>query len=126
MESAPKDIAVALSIGIDAVHFHLFAMRKLLGAHSNIEMLHILYQNEAHSLDSLKLTPRGKEVFALMLTGMADKKIAERLGISYSGVRRHKEKMLLMNGCNTVLELVSKYYAHCNAKDYQNTLDSRL
>lgn len=117
MGFVPKDVAVALSIGIDAVHFHLLTIRKLLGVHSNLEMLHVIYENEAQSLDSLKLTPRGKEVFTLMLTGMADKKIAEHLGMSYSGVRRHKEKMLLMNGCNTVLELVSKYYEGAPGKE---------
>lgn len=68
--------------------------------------------NTNHVFDPrcLKLTPRGTEVFRLLLEGVSDKQIAERLGISYSGVRRHKEKMLLMNDCNTVLELDSKYY----------------
>ena len=27
-----------------------------------------------------------------------------------SGVRRHREKMLMANGCNSMLELVAKYY----------------
>lgn len=88
---------------------HLATVRKQLGVHSSIEMLHVLCGSEG-SYDSLKFTPRGKEVFKLILSGMSDKKIAECLGISYSGVRRHKEKMLLVNGCTTVLELISKYY----------------
>ena len=58
----------------------------------------------------LKLTPRGAEVFRLILEGVTDHGIAKRLGISYSGVRRHKEKMLLANGCASMLELVAKYH----------------
>lgn len=67
----------------------------------------------------INLTPRGKEIFQLILKGLSDKQIGEYLGISYSGVRRHKEKMILANGCNSILELVSKYYelrdnTHCD------------
>lgn len=59
---------------------------------------------------AIKLTTRGKEVFQLILEGVGDKQIGERLSISYSGVRRHKEKMLIANGCQSMLELISKYY----------------
>ena len=31
--------------------------------------------------------------------------------MSVSGVKRHKEKMLLQNNCSTLLELIAKY--HC-------------
>jgi DNA-binding CsgD family transcriptional regulator len=37
----------------------------------------------------------GKEVFALMLQGLGQREIGERMGMSVSGVKRHKEKMLL-------------------------------
>ena len=76
-------------------------------------MLHLLFDEQGISPNPLKLTPRGAEVFQLILTGMSDKKIGEALGMSYSGVRRHKEKMLLVNGCNTLLELVAKYHEPC-------------
>jgi DNA-binding CsgD family transcriptional regulator len=60
---------------------------------------------------SIKLTPRGREVFMLILKGITDKHIASLMGISYSAVRRHKEKMLFQNDCYSMLELISKHYA---------------
>ncbi len=58
----------------------------------------------------IKLTPRGREIFQLTLTGKTDKQIGNELGISYNCVRRHKEKMINTNNCNSMLELISKYY----------------
>lgn len=85
----------------------------MLGAHNSIEVLQAMHNVNEFNPNSLKLTPRGTEVFRLILEGLSDKRIGERLGISYSCVRRHKEKMLLENGCKTMLELVAKYYAAC-------------
>lgn len=78
--------------------------------HNSIEVLHAVGGKSDNVLDGLRFTPRGKEVFRLMLEGLSDKQIAVRLGISYSGVRRHKEKMLLVNGCASILELIAKYH----------------
>lgn len=85
-------------------------MHKKIGVRSSIAMLHILDKKTEKSMSAIKLTPRGKEVFQLVLTGLNDIKIADRLGITYSGVRRHREKMLLANRCDTMLELVAKYH----------------
>lgn len=74
-------------------------------------MLHFIVNEIKFDPYVIKLTPRGKEVFQLILEGLGDKQIGERLGISYSGVRRHKEKMLINNSCESMLELISKYYA---------------
>lgn len=57
----------------------------------------------------MKFTPRGREVFHLILEGKTCTEIAELLNMSKSGVRRHKEKMLLQNDCTSMLELVAKY-----------------
>lgn len=103
-----------LSIDRKIVYLHLAHIRKSIGAHSSIEMLHMLFaEQNADYTNPLKLTPRGAEVFNLILQGVSDKKIGETLGMSYSGVRRHKEKMLLVNGCDSMLELVAKYYEPC-------------
>lgn len=102
-----------MSIDRKVVYLHLANIRKSIGAHSSIEMLHLILDDLGASRNPLKLTPRGAEVFQLILKGMSDKKIGEALGMSYSGVRRHKEKMLLVNGCNTILELVAKYHEPC-------------
>lgn len=64
----------------------------------------------AHPRQPIKLTPRGAEVFRLSLDGFSTIKIARYLKITRSGVRRHKEKMLMANGCTSMLELVAKYY----------------
>lgn len=47
----------------------------------------------------------------LFMRGFTYKKIAEHLGISLSGVRRHREKMLWQNECKSMLELIAKYQA---------------
>jgi len=73
-------------------------------------MLSVLACKTEKTMSAIKLTPRGKEVFQLVLTGLSDNKIADSLGITYSGVRRHREKMLLANKCDTMLELVAKYH----------------
>jgi DNA-binding CsgD family transcriptional regulator len=63
--------------------------------------------NAAHTL---RLTPRGKEVFLFVKEGLTNKRIAERMGISVSAVKRHKEIMLLQNKCSSMLELIAKYH----------------
>lgn len=47
----------------------------------------------------------------LFMRGFTYTKIAEHLGISLSGVRRHREKMLWQNDCKSMLELIAKYQA---------------
>lgn len=107
-----KETAEIMHLRPSTVHRYLARVREALRVHTSIEML----QPEAITIatqDSIKLTPRGTTVFELTLQGVNDKKIAATMGISYSGVRRHKEKMLLSNGCATMLELVAKYYRNC-------------
>ncbi|MFI3272898.1 MAG: LuxR C-terminal-related transcriptional regulator [Pseudomonadota bacterium] len=94
----------------DIVYLHLATIRKMIGAHNSLEMLYMLTDTKDMSLAHLKLTPRGKEVFLCILRGYADKEIGHQLGMSYSGVRRHKEKMLRANNCSSILQLVGKYY----------------
>ena len=50
------------------------------------------------------------------------REIAERLGMSVSGVRRHCEKMLWKNGCNTMLALIAKYKLHRKQESTLNDL----
>lgn len=91
------------------VYWHLAAIRKVFGVHSNIELLHQLNEELEASMSTIRLTPRGREVFKLAMQGLSIKKISERLGISYSGVLRHREKMLLSNECSSMLQLIAKY-----------------
>jgi DNA-binding CsgD family transcriptional regulator len=85
-------------------------MRKVFESSSYLEMLHKLHKKTDGNVSMIRLSPRGKEVFALIVEGMSSKRISERLGISVSGVRRHKEKMLIQNKCASLLELLAKYH----------------
>lgn len=65
------------------------------------------------------------------MRGCTYKEIAERLGISISGVYRHREKMLLQNKdgdtdtCESMLELAAKHQAWLAAQqDGTPTTDS--
>ncbi len=58
----------------------------------------------------LKFTKRGSEVFQLYLKGYSGRKIGTILGMSYSGVRRHKEKMVSANSCASMRELAARFY----------------
>lgn len=78
----------------------LYTIRKILGAQSTLEMLNILRTiPEQATPATLRFSPRGKEVFLLIMDGLNIKEISERLGIGTSGVKRHREKMLLQNDC---------------------------
>lgn len=77
--------------------------------HGNIELLWELRKESDTGISALRLTPRGKEVFTLIMRGLTIAQIAVRLGISYSGVLRHREKMLLQNNCRSMPELITKY-----------------
>jgi DNA-binding NarL/FixJ family response regulator len=83
-------------------------------------MLHILHKTQDSEPPRLRLTTRGKEVFELTVKGFGNKQIGECLGMSISGVRRHKEKMLLHNDCKAMLELIAKYYRAGGSKDRIN------
>lgn len=41
------------------------------------------------------------------MEGLTDRNIAKQLGIGYSTVRRHKERMQDANGCRSMRELVA-------------------
>ena len=79
---------------------------KALSSCTNID-----FQQEV--LSDMGLTPRGKEVFLLILEGLSNRQIAAQLSITPSGVKRHREKMLLRNGCTSMMELVAKYIRLC-------------
>ena len=107
---ASKISAGNLSIEVATVYWHLAAIRKAFGVHSNIELLHHLNEEPEASISTIRLIPRGREVFELAMSGLSIREISKRLGISYSGVLRHREKMLLANECNPMLELIAKYH----------------
>ena len=58
---------------------------------------------------NIRLTPRGKKVLELYMRGHTYRQIAKHLGMSVGGVRRHLEKMLLQNNCDSMLKIIAKY-----------------
>ena len=52
------------------------------------------------------LTPREQEVLALLVTGMHNRRVAERLGISPRTVEVHKARVMEKLGARTLVELV--------------------
>jgi len=96
-------------ITLGSLRLHLARIRKKIGAHNNQEILHVLGKTPEHAESPLRFSSRGKEVFLLILEGKTCKAIGESLGMSVSGVKRHKENMLRQNGCGTMRELIAKY-----------------
>ena len=99
-----------MGIERSTLYRHLANIRKILRVNNYVEMMQSFNGNKTDVHSEVKLTPRGAEVFALVLSGMSDRHIAEHLGISYSAVRRHKEKMIQVNKCGTIKELIAKHH----------------
>jgi DNA-binding CsgD family transcriptional regulator len=99
-----------LFIQVGTLYQHLHRIGNVLGTRNYFEMLHMLHKQPEDETPMLRFSPRGKEVFTLMTQGVSIKRIGECLGMSVSGVRRHREKMLLQNNCKSMLELVAKYH----------------
>mgnify|MGYP000293781647 CR=1 FL=1 len=108
--TTPKKIAREMRTSRKLIHLHLSRIRKKFSVHTTIEIMRCTGETLAYPKHPIKLTPRGAEVFRLSLSGVNTTRIARCLKISRSGVRRHREKMLMANGCNSMLELVAKYY----------------
>ena len=66
----------------------------------------LTHQEQVHALEN-KLTPREREVMALMVQGKSTKVIAESLGISPNTVELHRAKVMKKMEVKTVAELVS-------------------
>jgi DNA-binding CsgD family transcriptional regulator len=109
-----------LFIGIETIYVHRSNIRKALGARNAFETLHLLLKKTGSAIPMIRFTPRGKEVFALMLQGVGYREIGERMGMSVSGVKRHKEKILLQNDCNSMMELLLKYHGQPRCKDRED------
>ena len=108
-----------LFISARTVYKHRAEVRRVLGARNTFELLDMLHQQTGCISPTVRLSPRGGKVFTLLLEGLSNKEIGERLGMSVSGVKRHREKMLLQNNCATILELIAKYHGADNMENGQ-------
>jgi DNA-binding CsgD family transcriptional regulator len=92
-------------------------IRQVFGVHSTRELLLMLEICDFADAPAVRLSPRGKDVLQLFMRGLTYKQIGDRLGMSVSGVRRHREKMLWRNDCESLLELIVKYRGKHIAED---------
>ena len=102
-------MAEKLFIAMNTLYIYLSRIHKKLGVRNSRELLHLLRKRPEHAMSTLRFTPRGREVFALIVEGASSKEISERLGMGINGVKRHKDKMLWQNNCDTMRELIAKY-----------------
>lgn len=70
----------------------------------------VIVSELATSISEFTLTSRGKESFELALDGKMISEISKLLCISFSGVLRHREKILEENACHSMNKLIAKYY----------------
>jgi DNA-binding CsgD family transcriptional regulator len=121
-----KAIAKIMSITNGTLRQYILIITKAFGVHSTLELLLMLDTTGLSDAPAVRLTPRGKEVLRLLLTGMTNRRIGECMGISLSGVRRHREKMLQQNGCESMLELIARYHArHADGRNVDQCKRSR-
>ncbi len=106
-----KDISVELNISYQTVRAHFRDIRNILQVNSSIDILKKIYP-DGGDINNLKLTPRGKKVFYLMLENMYIEDIAHHLNISVSAVKRHRENMFLNNNCSSVFQLIGIFYGN--------------
>lgn len=111
METGPKVIAKILYTTYGTIRWHLANLRKVYNVHSTRELLLVAGVHAPEASQTVRFSPRGREVMDLFMRGVTYKQIAEQLGISLSGVRRHREKMLWQNDCKSMLELIARYQA---------------
>lgn len=121
-----KEMVPILFVSYGTIRWHLVNLRRYFKVRTTRELLHKLevdcIADAPASTSQIKLSPRGKEVFDLFMRSFTHREIAERLGMSVSGVRRHCEKMLWKNGCNTMLALIAKYKLHRKQESTLNDL----
>lgn len=87
---------------IDAVETALERDRKRLAAEGRVD---------AAALRHATLTPREKEVMALVVTGLMNKQIAAQLELSEITVKLHRGSMMRKMGVRTVADLVRTFEA---------------
>ena len=117
-----KKISSRLGIKIGTLYQHLAEIRKRMSYNSSVKALSSCSDTACQQavFSDMGFTPRGKEVFLLILEGLSNRQIAEQLSITPSGVKRHREKMLLRNGCTSMMELVAKYIRLCELYNGSN------
>lgn len=92
----PKKTRIELTIDSEDLSEYLFLLNKLL---RNRRL------TQKHSENFLKLTKREKEILRLIINGMTDKVIAEKIFLSYQTVRTHRKNIMAKLECKKASQL---------------------
>ena len=92
----PKKTRIELTIDSEDLSEYLFLLNKLL---RNRRL------TQKHSENFLKLTKREKEILRLILNGMTDKLIAEKIFLSYQTIRTHRKNIMSKLECKKASQL---------------------
>ena len=111
------EVRVAASRG-GVQHLRVSTLRRLEGRHAGDpagrpRILHVIEPADecaAVSSPPHSLTPREREILALVAFGLQNKEIAERLGLSIATVRNHVHNILERLGLHSKLEAVALAY----------------
>ncbi len=56
------------------------------------------------------LSPREKQVRAMLCRGLCNKEIANQLGLSVRSVESHRANIMQKTGCKNIVQLVRQFY----------------
>ncbi len=110
-----KAISQITSYKYVTVQWYLTRLRRYFGVHKTREIITMLEARGHATPVQIRLSPRGHEVLRLFMKGFTYKQIGENLGMSISGVQRHREKMLWQNNCDSMMQLIAKYHDQENS-----------
>ena len=102
-------MAERLGISYGTFRWHKTNILKKVNAHSIRQIIPDIAMDGDTNLSTFKITPRGHQVLAYYAKGKTIPYIANALGISISGVRRHLENLREKNDCATNFELLYEF-----------------
>ena len=108
-----KEISERLGITISAVYSYLFNIKKkfdLDGHRIQLKRFDVDINANVSRIKFSSRTTKDYEVFMMILEGMTDYEICERLSMTYRAVRHQREKMLIRNNCSSMQDLISIFY----------------
>jgi len=113
-QSHPHQIVQALKNGAIDFLFKPFNLEELLQAiNEALKFDQQQLKSIAKEIETKKnyalLTPREKEVSALLVKGLLNKEIAQKLGISKATIKVHKARVIEKMQVTSMQELVKKY-----------------
>lgn len=113
-QSHPQQIVKSLKKGALDFLFKPFNLEELLSAirtaldYDQKQLKQIMKVGEIKQ-NFLSLTPREKEVFALLVDGLMNKEIAERLGTTDATIKVHKARVMEKMRAGSVQDLVRSH-----------------